>query len=145
MSVLLLVSLFAAGCGSSGGATPASPIPKRTALPHFTDRSAGITVSVTRAVSTRSHALLFIRMRNASSTSYVSAAPVPFRDTAFVQPTSGSTASACDSDESLGTGLQYATIPAHVTRSGWIRCDYPSSARIFVLIWNGHVVGSFRI
>jgi hypothetical protein len=83
-------------------------------------------------------------MSNVSSKSYVSAASVPFRDTAFVEPTSGSTASACDSDQSLGTGLQYVTIPAHVTRSGWIRCDYPGTTRIFVLIWNGHVVGNFR-
>jgi hypothetical protein len=145
-ATLILLTVLAAGCGSSGASSPtASPTRAPTAPPRYTDRASGITVAVAHVVPHRGYALLSVSERNGGSTDYQSPSNIPFRDTSFGDPTSGSSAAACDADASLGPSLNYLTVSAHTTQRGWIRCDFPNSTRVIVLIWNNHIVGTFHL
>ena len=144
LPAVLVVGILT-GCGASAATPSPSATPAATPKPVYVDRSAGLKVSVLRVVTGKTFALLLVSMHNAGSTDYQSAATVPFRDTSFVEPTAGSSAAACDSDISRGTGLDYLSVAAHTTHTGWIRCDYPSTSHLFVLIWQNHNVGAFRI
>lgn len=140
----ILVAIVA-GCGSSKAVPAPTATPAATAKPVYADKSSAVTVSVLSVVPSRTYALLHVTMRNLGPTDYQSPSTVPFRDTSFVEPNSGSSAAACDSDISRGAGLDYSSVPAHSTHTGWIRCDYPGTSHIFVLIWQNHNVGAFRI
>ena len=140
-----LVTCVLAGCGSSAATPAPSVTPATTPKPVYVDRSSALSVAVLRVLAGKGHALLLVAMHNSGSSDYQSPSTVPFRDTSFVEPTSGSSAAACDSDISHGPGLDYLSVPAHGTHNGWIRCDYPSTSHIFVLIWQNHNVGAFRI
>jgi hypothetical protein len=144
-SAVLLIALVA-GCGSSGSSPPAAtPTRAPTALPRYSDAASGITVAVARVLPSTGHALLYVSLHNNGATDYQSPTGVPFRDTAFADPNSGSSADACDADASAGPSLSYLAVAARTTQRGWIRCDYPTGARVFVLIWNNHIVGSFHV
>src|SRR5205085_2058227 len=114
------IATCVAGCGSSGSSPPPSATPAATTIPVFRDAGSGITIAVKRVLAGRDHALLLLRMRNARPRRYETESSVPFRDTSYVEPTSGSSAGVCDSDQSHGFGLDYSSIPAHATHTGWI-------------------------
>jgi hypothetical protein len=142
--LLVVLLMLVAGCGSSAAPVP-TPTATATESPAYTDVKSGVTVGIVKHVLHPTYALLYVVMRNDKARSYQADTPVPFQGSGLVEPNLPATASPCDSDSSIGKGLQYSSVPGHSSRTGWIRCDYSRTAHVLVVFWLRHQVGGYRI
>lgn len=111
---------------------------------YYADAKTGITVRILKAVPQKGSGLVYVRMHNGGSRTFQPDSTVQFYVASFVEPSAGGTTGTCDSSSSPGPGLDFQSIPKGATRTGWLRCDYPSSAHIFAVFWLNHEVGAFR-
>lgn len=132
-----LFAVILAGCGGSAAG------PSATATPGT--RTGGVAVHTRRVVSAGDHAFLQMSLRNNGTTGFQPSGPAPLTNVAFSDPTKPGTPGPCDADSTRGPALQDQSIPAHGTRSGWIRCDYPRGTRILVLLWQNVEVGGYHV
>ncbi len=129
-------------------AVPAIPSPTagQSSGHSVTDKASGVAVSVGQVVTLRDHTLMFVTMRNTSGSLFAPVSAQPqFAISSVAAVTSGTTLGPCDADSSRGTPLGFLSISAHTTHAGWLRCDYPTGARLFDLAWLGHDLGHYTI
>lgn len=138
--VLALVLLLAA-CGSSSAP---KPTPTRTA-PGVTDATTHVNTAILSAHAHHHYMLVYISMHNRGHSTFAPSNPTQFVDEALVEPNSSGTLGVCSADNSTGPGLQYSSIPAGATRTGWLRCDYPTSTHVLAIFWLSHDLGNYRV
>ena len=136
----LAVAFLLAGCGASAAPKPTStPSP-----PGVTDPASRVRTNILGERIHRSYILLYVSMHNGGRKVFAPSNPTQFINEALVEPNSQGTVGVCSSDNSAGIGLQYASIPAGATHTGWLRCDYPATTHVVAVFWLSHDLGNFR-
>lgn len=138
---LLALVLLAAGCGGS-----AAPRPTPTARPFgITDPASKVNTGVLRVRKHRTYVLLYVTMHNGSRHAFTSPTATPFIDDALVEPNSQGKVGVCSADNSIGPGLEYASLPAGATHTGWLRCDFPATTHVVAIFWLNHDLANYRV
>jgi hypothetical protein len=84
-------------------------------------------------------------MHNAGHATFNPTNPTQFIDEALVELNSRGTVGVCSADDTAGAPLQFASIPAGATRTGWLRCDYPSTTHVVAIFWLRYDLGNYRV
>ncbi len=141
--IVIALCLFIAGCGSTSPVS--APHPTATPLRGYTDPVTHVGAQVKKLVLKRGYALLLIDLHNGGTQPYQPGATVPFLDSGLTGPGAPGTVGSCDSDSTLGTGLDYSLVPPATTHRGWIRCDYPHNAQVLAIFWDNQQIAGYSL